>query len=77
MVLVIAGTFLLAMAPEFKLGDFEFKKVDVLSDIRIQKPAVAANIIDTFTIQAKPEIDQNTSVLLRHNALKHGIKQEQ
>jgi hypothetical protein len=53
--LVIAGTFLLAMIPEFKLGNFEFKKVDMLSDIRTQKTAAVANIIDTIITQAKPE----------------------
>jgi len=51
---VVAGTLLLSFIPGFNCGESEFKKVDVLADIRINK-TVDTTAIDTIAPELKPE----------------------
>jgi hypothetical protein len=55
MSVVIVGTLLLSLLPAFNLGNFEFKKVDVVADIRIDEKDVDTDVIDTIR-QTKPEL---------------------
>lgn len=50
--IVVAGALLLSFIPDFNWKDLEFKKVDVLSDIRLNKPDAAS---DTLIAQVKPQ----------------------
>ncbi|MCL1867829.1 MAG: hypothetical protein FWF72_02615 [Paludibacter sp.] len=50
---VVVGSLLLLLIPDFKLGRFEFKKVDVFADIRKNKNIADA---DSADILLKPEV---------------------
>ncbi|MDR3287645.1 MAG: hypothetical protein LBT27_09410 [Prevotellaceae bacterium] len=45
---VIVGTLLLSLLPAFNVGNFEFKKVDVVADIRIDEKNVDTSAMDAI-----------------------------
>jgi len=50
--IVVAGALLLSYIPDFNFGGLEFKKVDVLADIRVNNNITS---IDTIIPEVKPE----------------------
>jgi len=50
--IVVAGALLLLLAPDFDWNGLDFKKVDVLADIRVNKNMAAT---DTIVAEIKPE----------------------
>ena len=52
--IVVAGALLLSLIPDFNWKGFEFKKVDVLADIRLIN-TIDTTVVDTIIPEVKPE----------------------